>query len=180
MKNVGTVVLETSRLLLRRFRENDAQELCDGFINQQAFLYYANKKAIKLDDEMSFLKGINERYDDPCYYNWLITLKDDGKIIGSINMNVDNSNESCEFNYAIDERFTGNGYMTEALSAVRDLCLNTIMVKRLSGGCEINNTASRRVMEKCGFTCEGLLKNHLELSDGYHDMFIFSIYNNKH
>lgn len=177
MKNVGTVILETPRLLLRRFTVDDAQELYDGFINQKEFLYYANKSEITLQEEMSFLKSINERYDSLTYYNWLITLKENRKVIGSINLHVNDSDETAEFNYAIDERYTDNGYMTEALIAVRDLCLNTIQVKRLLGGCEIHNIASRRVMEKCGFTCEGILKNHLELADGYHDMFIFSINN---
>lgn len=88
---------------------------------------------------------------------------------------MNNSDETAEISYAIDERYTGNGYMTETLMAVRDLCLNTIMVKRLSGGCEIDNIASRRVMEKCGFTCQKIIKNHLKLSDGFHDMYLFVI-----
>lgn len=175
MKNVGTIVLETSRLLLRRFVENDAQELCDGFVNQKSFLYYANKSEITIQEEIDLLKKIKERYEDLSYYNWLITLKENKKLIGSINLRMNNSDETAEISYAIDERYTGNGYMTEALMAVRDLCLNTIMVKRLSGGCEIDNIASRRVLEKCGFSCKGIIKNHLKLSDGLHDMYLFVI-----
>jgi len=52
MKNVGTIVVETSRLLLRRFVENDAQELCDGFVNQKSFLFYANKSEITIQEEI--------------------------------------------------------------------------------------------------------------------------------
>ncbi|MBR2702004.1 MAG: hypothetical protein IKE77_07970 [Erysipelotrichaceae bacterium] len=69
MKNVGTIVLETSRLLLRRFVENDAQELCEGFVNQKSFLYYANKSEITIQEEIDLLKKIKGRYEELSYYN---------------------------------------------------------------------------------------------------------------
>ena len=44
MNNIGTKELKTERLVLRRFSENDAKELYEGYINQEDFLYYANKE----------------------------------------------------------------------------------------------------------------------------------------
>ena len=101
--------------------------------------------------------------------------KDNNKIIGAINLRVDDYNESLEFNYAIDDRYKGCGYMTEALKTVKDYCFNELSVNRLFGGCEINNIASKRVMEKFSFVYEGTLRNHLKLRDGYHDMHVYSI-----
>ena len=179
MNSLGTKVLETERLVLRRFRESDAKELYEGYINQEEFLYYANKEKRSLEEEIKSLNGIDEKYKDNDYYNWLITLKDNNKIIGGINLNVDHFNESLEFNYAIDNRYTCNGYMTEALNRVKDFCLNEIKVNRLFGGCELNNISSKRVMEKCNFKHEGILRNHLKLRDGYHDMHLFSFINGR-
>ena len=65
--------------------------------------------------------------------------------------------------------------MTEALKTVKDYCFNELSVNRLFGGCEINNIASKRVMEKCSFVYEGTLRNYLKLRDGYHDMHVYSI-----
>ena len=172
MNHVGTKTIKTDRLVLRRFKESDAKEIYEGYVNQEGFLYYANKEKITLQEEINSLKGIDEKYNNLEYYNWLITLND--KIIGAINLKVDNYNESVEFNYAVDERYKSNGYMTEALNAVKDYCLNEIKVNRIFGGCEINNIASKRVMEKCNFKYEGILRNHLKLRDGYHDMYMFS------
>ena len=45
------------------------------------------------------------------------------------------------------------------------------------GGCAVENTASKRVMEKCGMNFEGTLKKYLKLKDGYHDMHMFSLTN---
>lgn len=178
MKHLGTKILESERLILRRFKEKDAKEIYEGFINQEDFLYYANKEKRTLEEEINSLKGIDEKYKNNEYYNWLITLKNN-KIIGAINLNVDNYNESIEFNYAIDDMYKGNGYMTEALNIVKNYCLNEIKVNRLYGGCEINNIGSKRVMEKCSFTYEGTLRNYLKLRDGYHDMLLYSVIRNR-
>ena len=179
MKSVGTKKIETERLLLRRFTLADAKEIYEGYVNQKDFLYYANKKERTLKEEKESLKGIDNRYKDMDYYNWLITLKSDNKIIGAINLNVNKFNESVEFNYAIDDRYQKNGYMTEALNEIKKYCINDIEANRIYGGCEINNIASKKVMEKCSFVYEGTLRNYLKLCDGYHDMFLFSYIRNR-
>ena len=51
MNEIGTVKLETERLILRRLEKNDAKELFDGIVNQKEFLYYANKKQVTLEEE---------------------------------------------------------------------------------------------------------------------------------
>ena len=179
MIHLGTIKLESERLILRRFNESDAEELFNGFINQEGFLYYSNKKKRTLEKEINSLKGISEKYNNKEYYNWLITLKSNNKIIGSINLNVDNFNESLEFNYAIDDRYKNKGYMTESLNLVKDFCLKEVKVNRFFGGCEINNIASKRVMEKCNLKYEGTLRNYLKLRDGYHDLLVYSFINNR-
>lgn len=179
MNHLGTKKLTSERLILRKFKEEDAKEIYEGYVNQEGFLYYANKDKRTLEEEINSLKGISQKYQNSEYYNWLITLKSNNKIIGAINLHPDNHNESMEFNYAIDERYKGNGYMTEALNLIKDFCINEIKVNRLYGGCEINNIASKKVMEKCSFKYEGILRNYLKLKDGYHDMLLYSFINYK-
>ena len=174
MRHLGTIPLRTERLLLRRIRETDAEELFLGFVNQKEFLYYANKKERTLEEEKASLVGISEKYENDRYYNWLITLKGSGTIIGQIVLMVDERNDSVEFSYAIDKRHTGRGYMTEALARVKPFCLEELEVTRFQGGCCVENTASRRVMEKCGLEYEGTLRKYLKLADGPHDMAMFS------
>ena len=56
-------MLETDRLILRRFKEEDAEEIYNGFINQEGFLYYANKEKRTLKEEKDSLIGIDEKYN---------------------------------------------------------------------------------------------------------------------
>ena len=179
MIHKGTNNLASERLLLRRIKEEDALELYNGFVNQEGFLYYANKQKRTLEEEINSLKGIDSKYLKDDYYNWVITLIDTKEIIGSINLRVEEINETVEFNYVIDERFCGNGYMTEALNLVKDYCFNELDINRFQGGCCVENIASKRVMEKCNMECEGVLRNYIILCDGYHDMYMFSLINKK-
>ena len=158
MRHLGTRELQTERLLLRRIEEADAEELFRGFVNQREFLYYANKKERTLEEEKASLVGIREKYENDCYYNWLIALRDGGTIVGQIVLQVNEYNDSVEFSYAIDNRHTGRGYMTEALERVKEFAFKELEVSRFQGGCCVENAASKRVMEKCGLECEGLLR----------------------
>ena len=84
MNHLGTKVLQSKRLILRRFKEADAKEIYEGYVNQEGFLYYAHKEKRSLEEEKNSLKGIDEKYKNNNYYNWLITLKSDNKIIGAV------------------------------------------------------------------------------------------------
>ena len=76
MNHVGTLELKTERLVLRKFRKEDANEIFLGFVNQDEFLYYANKKKRTLEEEIKSLENIDEKYENDEYYNWLIILKE--------------------------------------------------------------------------------------------------------
>lgn len=177
MEAVGTQELSTERLVLRKFYQRDSREIFEGFRNQKEFLYYTNKPRVTLAEQVASLEGIAEKYEDKNYYNWLITLKSTGQIVGAINLNVNLRNDSVMFNYAIDSCYTGRGYMTEALQKVKEFAFNSIKVHRFEGGCAVENSASRRVMEKCGLKLEGCLHGYIKLMDGYHDMFMFASIN---
>ncbi len=60
MNEIGTIRLETERLLLRRFEKGDAKEIFEGFVNQKEFLYYTNKKSVSLVEEKASLENIEE------------------------------------------------------------------------------------------------------------------------
>lgn len=175
MKHVGTIVIETQRLILRRLKKQDSLELFNGLRNQKEFLYYTNKKPVTFEEECQSLENIDLKYKNLDYYNWVIETKTGNVIVGMINLRVNEKNDSVEFNYATDNRYINKGYMTEALKEVIDFALNKINANRVQGGCSVKNHASRRVMEKCGLNYEGTLKKYLKLSDGYHDMHMFSI-----
>ena len=176
MERLGTVTLLGERLILRRVKECDAESIYSGFVNQDEFLYYAFKNKVTLEEQIEKTKKMVSLYSDNDYYNWAIVTKQD-EFLGMVNLKVNDKNDSVEFSYAIDNRHTGKGYMTEALKLVLDFALNKMKVARIQGACVTENIASKKVMEKCGMENEGVLKNYIKLSDGSHDAYMFSCVN---
>lgn len=177
MIHLETKELNSKRLRLRRFIKSDANELFKSYINQKEFLYYANKETKTIEEVNIYLERQLERYESKDVYNWCITLKESGVIVGSINLRVNDYNNSVEFNYAIDNRYINKGYMTEALLCVKEFCMSELKVKRFQGGCCIENKASEKVMQKIGMKHEGILAANVKLIDGYHDMHMYALIN---
>jgi ribosomal-protein-alanine N-acetyltransferase len=63
--------------------------------------------------------------------------------------------------YVLARDAWGHGYATEALRAVVDVAANT-SVRRLYALTHPDHSASWRVLEKCAFEREGLLRGHTE------------------
>ena len=173
MKHLGTKKLITSRLILRRITLNDAEGIFEGFINQEEFLYYSNKERRTLEEEIKSLEGIDLKYLDLSYYNWIICLKENNKIIGSINAHFIPQENKTIINYALDNNYKNNNYMSEALREVLRYLKEEVSIPLIECGCVIENKASKRVMEKANMIYQGVLEKEVLLKDGYHDMHLF-------
>lgn len=97
-----------------------------------------------------------------------------GQLLGSAGL-VMESLDRAATGYVFARDAWGQGYATEALAAMVDLAAE-LKVVRLYALCHTDHRASYRVMEKCGFTREGVLPRHLvfpNLSDEPHDVFSY-------
>ena len=84
----------------------------------------------------------------------MIELKD-GTHIGELCFKGVDDNGSTEIGYGISDDYRGCGYATEAVNATVSWALNQDNVKCVIAETEIDNTASVRVLEKCGFIRTG-------------------------
>ena len=85
----------------------------------------------------------------------------DDKVIGSIGVfRCENIHfRSAEMGYYIGEKYWGNGYMTSAVQQICDYIFANTDIIRIFAEPFAHNTASCRVLEKAGFTCEGVLRS---------------------
>lgn len=168
------VLLYSARLCLRPPQMADCEALFHGYINQPEHCYHHACPPCTLPQLKRRMAHRLEQMDDGSALLWLITLHDN-TIIGEVQLRFYSHNNSAEVWYSIDANYCGKGYMTEALQAVRDCALQQLSVRRLQAGCIRENLPSKRVLQKCGFQYEGCLRAYLRLSDGYHDMELYSI-----
>lgn len=178
MQHKGTKTLETRRLILRRFRPEDARDVFANWMSQAELARYTDWPL--LDDVFEaecLLSAWCAAYEDLHIYNWAIARKEDGHAIGFIHAaNFSDRHARCELDYALAKQYWNVGIMTEALRAVIDFLFRTVGCHKICGCCAALNPASGRVMEKCGMTKEGYQRGHYKNREGiYTDMILYGI-----
>ena len=100
-------------------------------------------------EAIKFLMSRYDTNDGPFVYP--IITNDSGKNIGYVQLcKLDEG--TWEIGYHIAKNFTGKGYATEAVKTFLSAMAKKLNIKEVYGICLTENTASIRVLEKCGFT----------------------------
>lgn len=163
MKNIGTITLETERLILRKGTLEDANEIYENYgkdPNVSKYVVWNRHKSI--DDAIKLMKKWEECYNNDNSYMWLVENKKDKKIIGSITaVKVDFENRTIAIGYCFGSKWWNQGYATECLKRIikfffEDVGVETIYANHLSA-----NIPSGKVMIKAGMKYEGTLRNRM-------------------
>ncbi|MHA7967589.1 GNAT family N-acetyltransferase [Paenibacillus sp. CAU 1782] len=97
----------------------------------------------------------------------LLTLKDDGTIIGSSGLHrIDWKARKFEIGYWIRTSYAKQGFMTEAVNAIVNFAITELEANRIEIRCDERNERSAHVAQRCGFTLEGTLRNEVCGVDG--------------
>jgi RimJ/RimL family protein N-acetyltransferase len=90
----------------------------------------------------------------------LVFLKETGELVASSGLHRINwTVRKFEIGYWIDSRFSGKGYMTEAVKGISDFAFRELKARRVEIRCDVKNQKSRAIPERLGFSLEGILKN---------------------
>jgi len=168
--------LETGRLRLRRLSLRDANDVFEyasvpDVAENVSWDYHRN-----ISDSINFLRLIVQQYEDCRPSPWGIVFKENSRLIGTIGFHIwSHNNFFAEVGYALSKDYWNKGIMTEALKAVLDFGFTRMHLNRIEAMCKLNNTASEKVMLKCGMKYEGLLIQKLFAKDHFHDLKLYAI-----
>jgi [ribosomal protein S5]-alanine N-acetyltransferase len=147
--NIVTI-LETSRLLLREFRPDDANALALVISDPETMRFYPvpfDRAGVE-----QWIERNRWRYDEYGHGLWGMVLKGSGHLIGDCGLtfqNVDHVNE-LEIGYHVRRDLWRKGLATEAAQACRDYGFSHLSAKRIISLIRPENLPSRRVAEKNG------------------------------
>lgn len=161
----GTKTLTTPRLILRPWREADAEEAFQNWMNDPdvtRYLTWTPHGNISVTrDILKLWEKESARLD---IYHWAIVLREGGELIGDISiMHVDAYQETGSVGYCMGRAWWGRGLMTEAFREVLRYCFEDVGFYRIRGSHAAENIGSGRVMEKCGLKKEGLRRQDFRL-----------------
>lgn len=182
LTHVGTKTIETERLILRRFEYSDNEAMRKYWISDEKIQSMYSEPVYKGELEVKELldKYIGS-YEKEDYYRWAIIDKNSMECIGQIAyFLVDNKNNFAEIEYCIGSSFQCKGYATEATKAVIAYGFNEMNLHKVQICTKEINPASKRVIEKCGFTYEGTLRDYFYMNGEYVGRLYFSILRNEY
>ena len=90
------------------------------------------------------------------YAIWMIELKD-GTHIGELCFKGLSADGIAEIGYGISEEYQNKGYATEAVKGVLEWAFSRPEVTAVEAETDPDNTASKKVLEKCGFALNGVI-----------------------
>lgn len=144
---MNTPTLKTERLILRKFTENDLNDIYRIFsdVDVNRFLPWFPLRTIE-EAKIFYIERYEKKYKQEKAYNYAICLRKNNRPIGYINVSMD---ESYDFGYGLSKEFWSKGIVTEASKAVIQQ-LKTYGIPYITATHDVNNPRSGEVMKKLG------------------------------
>ncbi|MBQ2774884.1 MAG: GNAT family N-acetyltransferase [Clostridia bacterium] len=177
MTHLGTVEIESERLLLRRFVEDDIPVAFRNWTSDEKvteFLRWPTHADVSVTKTV--IKGWIENYSRNDFYQWAIVLKETGEPVGGISVvNIDERIDMVNIGYCIGSKWWHRGITSEAFSLIIPFLFDEVKVNRIQSHHDPNNPNSGKVMQKCGLKYEGTLRQADWSNKGIVDACTYSL-----
>jgi ribosomal-protein-alanine N-acetyltransferase len=150
-----------------RIAEKDDLPLIAEWLNNHEFFNYApfpQKSRAELERQYDSL---------PSESKWFVVEKKDGSKIGLVYHELEGS--QMEIGYALLPTERNKGYGAEAITIIVDYLFLTRQIVRIQATTDLKNKASRRVLERNGFKCEGTIRKAGFVRGQWRDEYLYSI-----
>ncbi|KAF0242110.1 MAG: ribosomal-protein-alanine [Planctomycetota bacterium] len=171
------VVIHTERLLLRPLTFADVPLLFDAIDSSRQFLSRRLPWAESVRghaDLRVFVDKCQRRNGEGEAHRGI--FEPDGRLAG--HMSIEEcvpARRSGELGYWIREDRAGKGYATEAARALLAWGFRQLELHRVTAYVDTDNPTSARVLEKCGFTREGVFRHRMQAGDDWRDQAVFGV-----
>lgn len=152
--------LETPRLLLRPWREDDAEELYKYAKDPDVGPAAGWLPHTSVENSLEIIRGV---LSEPV--TWAVVPKETGLPAGSMGLMIGGASclklpeNEAEIGYWIGKPYWGRGLIPEAVRRAQRCAFEQLGMERLWCGYYDGNEKSKRVQEKCGFVFHHTVHN---------------------
>jgi len=177
LTHIGTLQIETERLILRKFKYSDDESMLKYWVSDPAIQSMYSESVYTTKQEVKeLLNKYISAYEKDDYYRWAIILKETNECIGQIAyFSVNNNYNFAEIEYCIGVYFQRKGLATEATKAIIQFGFDKMNLHKVQICHKAINIASRKVIEKCGLVYEGTLRDFFYVDGQYINRLYYSI-----
>ena len=159
-------MLETERLILRTFSEDDAPFYME-LVNDPVWIRFIGQRNLHnlTDTRVAIVKGPIAMFARHGFCLFVAERKRDSIATGICGLIKRDQLDDVDLGFAFLPAFRGQGYALEAASATMDYAKNTVGLKRIVGLTNPDNLSSIKLLEKMGFVFEKLISLGVEKID---------------
>lgn len=164
--------IKTDRLVLKDYTIDHLDELFSIYGDEETMRYYDLFPYKSREEVKKEVDRKDERISNGNGIRWGIFLNNE--LIGTCGFNYYEKNGWGILGYDLNKSYWGNGYMTEAINAITRYGFSKLEIHRLVAHVVPGNIASEKVLVKCGFELEGLLRHSSYFRGKYQDELQYS------
>ena len=153
-------MLETKRLILRRWEESDAENLYEYAKDPDVGPITGWPPHQSVAESLDVIRDVFNGAEA-----YAICFKSDGKAIGAVELKLNGHtdlterDDECELGYWLGKPFWGQGIMPEVAREMLRHAFMDLSMQKVWCGYYDGNTKSKRVQEKCGFCYQWTTKD---------------------
>ena len=144
-------LMETNRLIITEMTMDMAMDVHENSLDEDTRAFVPDEVFETLEDAKQTLAFLISRYGSPDGpFVYALITKDKNKNIGYVQL-VPVGDGKWEIGYHVAKAYTGKDYATEAVTAFLLVMAKQVGITEVYGIRLLENAASGRVLEKCGF-----------------------------
>ncbi|MGN7412418.1 GNAT family N-acetyltransferase [Paenibacillus sp. SAF-068] len=168
--------LETKRLLLREIKQSDSHDIFQIFSSDEVTKFYDVESFSNMKQAEELIQRWNERFEKGQVIRWGIALKSDNRIIGTCGFHGwMKQHHKAAMGYELAPEFWRQDYMTEVTQRIVEYGFKKLELNRIEAFVEPENAGSRTLLEKIGFSEEGILKENYYWKNRFVDNVIYAL-----
>lgn len=165
---MGTVYIETERLILRLWKAEDRRPFAELNGNERVMNYFPSRLSVEESD--AFIDRIEKEFEETGIGLFAVEIKATGEFIGYVGFHRFSFDApfspGWEIGWRISDRYWHKGYATEAAKACIDYAREKRFCDKIYSFTAVPNTRSENVMKRIGMKFEGTFM-HPALADGH-------------
>ncbi len=171
--------LEGDRIYLRDHQIGDLEAL-HSWLSDPVVTKYLSWRTSSLEETfLQLAEYLREKVkENRTKYYFALILKESEHLIGDAGFTVEHRVESggiADLGYFLLTPYWGKGYGTEAIKLMIEYCFTVLKLHKVTAGCDAENTASERVMIKCGMKREAYRKKQAFLDGKWRDRLEYAL-----
>lgn len=165
------------RIKLIHLSEKYLDDMYEYSKNPLLYRYFEFPPQTTKEETKAYLKKLINRSNRDNAHYWFISLKNSGKVIGSIGVHdIDWRKKNGEISFGLSPYCWGQGYFHEALRLLLQFLFRKLKFHRICATTRYDNLPSIKSLKRCGFKKEGQFRDfYLSFNGKRYDAVIFAL-----